>query len=295
MCIVRLVRSRQLLQQFLDGLLDFANCDHEVAAKAIAAGFSQREGETPAFWIHTSGSMILAWETLQKKCLGELLPKVYNDWDGVGELVSLPDFAAHRVVDKMVLACPTTTPRVKIAIVCPPTIYGPGRGPDNQRSMQAYEAARCVLERKQGFLPCAGKSIWHQVHVQDLSDLYLSLGEAAAEGGGKATWNQEGYYLAENGAFAWGDVFKSITAIAMKKGLIEKEGTPEEPPEELEKLTRAGHRMWATNSRGESLRGRNLLGWKPYRRSLLEELPDIVEGEARSLGLIQGHAAKVTQ
>jgi hypothetical protein len=28
--------------------------------------------------------------------------------------------------------------------------------------------------------------------VQDLSNVYLALGEAASEGGGKATWNNEG-------------------------------------------------------------------------------------------------------
>jgi hypothetical protein len=31
------------------------------------------------------------------------------------------------------------------------------------------------------------------------------------------------------------------------------------------------------------------------QRGIMEELLDIVEGEAKALGLIQGHAAKVTQ
>jgi len=220
---------------------------------------------------------------------------VYNDWDGVGELVTLPDQAAHRVVDKIVLATSANNSHIKTAIVCPPTIYGPGRGPDNQRSDQVYKGASCILQRKKGFMPGKGKNIWHQVHVQDLSELYLLLGEAAVSGGGKATWNEQGYYLAENGSFVWGDVFKQITKIAHKKGFIPSDECPGLEASELNSITPYGAPRWGTNSRGVSQRGKILLGWKPVQRGLMEELPDIVEGEAKALGLIQGHAVKVTQ
>ena len=145
------------------------------------------------------------------------------------------------------------------------------------------------------FMACDPFSVWHEVHVQDLSDLYLLLGEAAESGGGKATWNEEGYYLAENGSFFWGDIFRAMTRIAHSKGLITSKEAHSLPPDELQKLSPNGHYAWGTNSRGKALRGRTLLEWKPHRRSLVEELPDIVEGEAKALGLIQGHAAQVTQ
>jgi nucleoside-diphosphate-sugar epimerase len=232
---------------------------------------------------------------MDKQCYGEELPKVYNDWDGVGELVSQPDHAAHRVVDKIVLATPATNAHTKTVIVCPPTIYGPGRGPDNQRSKQVYDGAKCILEKKRGFMPGKGKNIWHEVHVQDLSELYLLLGEAAASGGGKATWNRQGYYLAENGSFAWGDVLRQMTKIVHKKGLIPSDECPSLGTSELNALSSHGALKWGTNSRGVSQRGKTLLGWKPVQRGLMEELPDIVEEEAKALGLIQGHAAKVTQ
>jgi nucleoside-diphosphate-sugar epimerase len=232
---------------------------------------------------------------MDKECYGEELPKVFNDLDGVGELVSQPDRAAHRVVDKIVLATSVSNPHIKTAIVCPPTIYGPGRGPDNQRSQQAYLGAKCILENKKGFMPGKGKNVWHEVHVQDLSELYLLLGEAAASGSGKATWNEQGYYLAENGSFAWGNVFSEMTKIAYKKGLIPTDECPGLEVGELKKLLPYGHLMWGTNSRGVSQRGKTLLGWKPVQRNLMGELPDIVEGEAKALGLIRGHAVKVTQ
>jgi len=79
--------------------IDFANCDHEASAKAIAKGLSART--EPSFWIHTSGTLILGCETMDKGCFGQLLPKVFDDWDGVGELTSQPDHVSspvHRIV-----------------------------------------------------------------------------------------------------------------------------------------------------------------------------------------------------
>jgi len=278
-----------------DIVYHFANCDHEASAEAITKGLAERKSETPAFWIHTSGTLLLGVETMQKGCYGDELPKVYDDWDKVDELINMPDEAAHRVVDKIVLAASANDPNIRTAIVCPPTIYGQGRGPDNQRSLQAYNFTQTILERKKGFLPGQGQNIWHQVHIEDLSDLYLLLGEAAASGGGKATWNDQGYYLAENGPFVWGDILKRITQLAHEKGLIPSSEAEPLAIDDLIKETKHGHLVWGTNSRGVSNRGKKLLGWKPHRRSLWGELPDIVDGEAKRLGLIQGHAAQVSQ
>ena len=230
---------------------------------------------------------------MEKEMYGEELPKVSNNWNGVNELINLPDPSPHGVVDKIVLKCSAENPQVKTAIVCPCTIYGPGRGPDNQRSVQVYEAAKNILLRKKGFVPENGKNAWHEIHVQDLSDLYLLLGEAAVEGVGKATWDKEGYYFAENGSFVCGDVFKELTRIAYQKGLIPFDEVENLPRAEYNKFFPYGHLSWATNSRGEALRGKKLLGWKPYRPGLEKELPNIVDGEAKALGLVEGQAAKV--
>ena len=86
-----------------------------------------------------------------------------------------------------------------------------------------------------------------------------------------------------------------MTRIAHQKGLITSKEAHSLAPDELDKLTPHGAFQWGTNSRGKAIRGRTLLGWMPHRRSLVDELPDIVEGEARALGLIEGHAAKATQ
>lgn len=275
-----------------DIVYNFANCDHEPSAQAIARGLQKRQTpKTAGFWIHTSGTGILAWETADKDAFGEELPKVYNDWEGVAEIMSIPDHSPHRNVDKIVIAAGSDT--VKTAIVCPPTIYGPGRGPDNQRSIQAYRAAAAMIQQKQGFVVGAGKNVWHQIHVHDLSDLYLLLGEAAVNGGPPATWNDQGYYLAENGEFVWGDILRAIAKDAHKKGYVTEAAVKNMPPQDVDAVIPFGKYLCGSNSRGVSIRGKRLLGWKPHRNSLLDEVPAIVDGEARDAGLLQGHAAKV--
>lgn len=238
----------------------------------------------------------MGWETTEKNAYGTELPRVYNDWDGIKEVTSIPDSASHRDVDKIVLRMSSTNPQaVKTAIVCPPCIYGPGRGPDHQRSIQVYEAANAILKRKRAFVPLKGENVWHEVHVHDLSDVFKLLGDAAAAGGGKATWNEDGYYFAEHGEFVWKDIFESIAKIAKQKGLIESDEALSLPAEELTKLHPAALNIWGSNARGEAIRATKLLGWKCRGQSLKATLPEVVEGEARALGLIESHAAKVTK
>lgn len=265
---------------------DFADCDHVASAKAIAKGIAQHTPDRPGYWIHTSGTGILTYEDFRNSTYGDLRTKEFNDWDGIDELTSLPDDALHRNVDKIVLEVgQNASDRVKTAIVCPPCIYGTGRGAGNRRSFQIYNLAKTVLQRKKGIQVGQGQNIWHQVHVQDLSDLYLRLGEEAASGGGKATWGKEGYYFAENGPFVWGEIQRAVAKVAIGKGLI-----PVLEPDVLdEKQTEAefkhGAYSWGTNSRGHAIRARKLLGWNPSLPAAIELIPLIVDEEAKALGL----------
>lgn len=150
-------------------------------------------------------SGILCWKDQETGILGEAPHQPpYNDLEGVAELTGLPDKAWHRGIDKAVLAAGSDS--VKTAIVCPPTIYGPGRGPGNIKSRQVYTMAEMAL--KNGQAPILGKGLteWDNVHVHDLSDLIVLLAEAAVkstEGKNKdidsELWNEKGYFLAENG------------------------------------------------------------------------------------------------
>ncbi|KAJ5712396.1 hypothetical protein N7493_008864 [Penicillium malachiteum] len=271
----------------VDIVFQIADCDHTGVARAIAKGAAHHTADRPCWVIHASGTASFIFEDMREKTCGIQRTKEYNDWDGLDELLNLPDDACHRDVEKIIIAAgQMDAERIKTAIVSPPTVYGPGRGVIKQTSIQAYFLARDVLKRKKGIIYGEGNNVWSQVHVQDLSDLFLLLGEAAAAGGGNATWGNEGYYLSEMGSYAWGDVSRAIAQVACEKGYIPTaEVTNLDDGELMGENLGYGQLMWGSNSRGTSIRARRLLEWTPTRPTLLEEIPGIVDGEAQSLGI----------
>ena len=231
---------------------------------------------------------------VERKTYGEAATKIYDDWDGIDEVTSLPDVALHRNVDKLVLAAGIENPQtVKTAIVCPPTIYGRGRGPGNQRSHQLPELARCTLEKKHGIQVGEGLTFWPNVHVADLSVAFLKLVEAATQGGGNATWGKDGYYFIENGEHVWGRIAKAVASAAHKQGYLPSDEVKTLSDDELNQLTPGGPMLWGANSRARAIRARKLLGWTPKEKTIEDDTPETVGIEAKRLGLVEGHAAKV--
>jgi hypothetical protein len=139
------------------GLDTADSSDHGGAATAISKGLAAgHTKEKPGFWIHISGTGILTWKDGETKTYGEPPSQPpYDDLENVSGLTGLPDSAFHRDVDKIVLE--SASDAVKTAIVCPPTIYGPGRGPVNKRSRQVYHLARITLELGQA--PQVGRGL----------------------------------------------------------------------------------------------------------------------------------------
>jgi nucleoside-diphosphate-sugar epimerase len=260
------------------------SADHAGAAIAIAKGLAAgHTKEKPGYWVHLSGTGILIWKDAETKTYGEPPSQpAYNDLEKVSELTSLPDSAPHRDVDKIVLAAGSDA--VKTAIIAPPTIYGPGRGPGNQRSIQVYALAAQGL--KEGQIPVAGRGLteWDNVHIHDLSDLYTLFLDAIVANDkslDKELWGTNGYFLAESGTHVWGEVSKQIAEAAFDQGYIK---TKELKTVHLSQVDGAGA-TWGLNSKGEAKRARKYLGWNPKGRTLKDEIPYIVTSEAALLGL----------
>lgn len=222
----------------------------------------------------------------------------YDDVERVSDLTSLPDSAFHRDIDKLVLAAGTKNPEaVKTAIVCPPTIYGPGRGPGNKRSRQVYNLVNIALKR--GKAPKLGKGLteWDNVHVHDLSKLFVLLAEAAVKFGSDFSdnaelWGERGYFLAENGHHVWGEVSQEVAQAGYKAGYLGSDEVEAMSVDDAKDAAGFEALSWGLNSKGYAKRARKYLGWRPEGKSLSEVIPDILELEARELGIEPGHAKK---
>ena len=139
--------------------------------------------------------------------------------------------------------------------------------------------AYCILARGKGFEVGAGKTYWNNVHVYDLSDAYRLLAEAAAAGGGKASWGKEGYYFTENGEHIWGKVSREITAKAHKMGLLKTDEVDSLDGDAVEELRPAGKFLWGANSRGTASRFRKELGWTPHGEAMSNTIEDLLKRE----------------
>ncbi|KAI8936749.1 hypothetical protein NX059_007136 [Plenodomus lindquistii] len=259
--------------------------DHEGAAKAIAKGLaSSHSKQSPGFWLHTGGTGILCWENMRDdKKLGEHSDKEYNDWTRVEDLTGLPSDAFHKNVDDIVLS--SGSEAVKTAILCPPTIYGRGRGPSHTRSRQAYVLAHLILTEK--FVPVIGqgKARWNNVHVSDLAELFVLLTEAALAGKTDAElWNEKGYYLVENGEHVWTELAQLMGKKATELGLVEKK-LEERPLDKDKAVEVAGFEAvsWGFNSRGKAERANKLVGWTPKGASIEDTVEEILRDEAGRL------------
>ncbi|KAK2733303.1 hypothetical protein CKAH01_08437 [Colletotrichum kahawae] len=200
------------------------SADDVPSAQAIAKGLAEgHTPEKPGFWLHVSGTGILQRYDQKHERYGEApIPEQdYHDIRDIDRLLSLPDEATHRNVDKIVLA--TNSPAVRTAIVSPPTIYGQGRGPVNQRSIQVPALAKATLEK--GFAPiiAPGKTEWNNVHVHDLSAFFVTLADATQDASKNAdpeVFGPRAYYFVESGSHVWSEVARWIAEEAYKQGFL---------------------------------------------------------------------------
>jgi nucleoside-diphosphate-sugar epimerase len=145
----------------------------------------------PSFLIHLSGTGIVAdWQ--DQTYLGKLNPKVWSDIDDIDNITSLPDQALHRNVDKIIQEAATANgEKLKTAIVCPPDIYGPGKGPGKTQSVYVPVFLNEIKQVGAAFYAGEGTNTKSWVHIEDLMTVYLKLVEAAVAGGGGGDWGRE--------------------------------------------------------------------------------------------------------
>lgn len=257
------------------------SADHAPSAEAISKGVTS--ADHPIHYIHLSGTGILQWYDLTNSRYGQppIPSEAYDDIASLPRLITLPDAALHRDVDKIVLATNHASPgECLTAIVAPPTIYGAGRGPVNTVSQQLPKLARFILEH--GFAPVVGPpggTEWDNTHISDVSRLFLALVEVAA--GDKKVEDKtqvfggQAYFFCDNGKpHVWGDVAVKLAEKAVELGLLKEVVRKEVGIKDVPDPS------WGMNSKGTASRAKKYLGWKPEGPGLEGEYEDIVREAA---------------
>ncbi|KAH8819898.1 hypothetical protein F5884DRAFT_718613 [Xylogone sp. PMI_703] len=276
-----------------DIVCNFAHATHEPSAQAMARGLARRQAPGLGFLIHTMGSGTMIYDDVVNNRYGQSTAKVFNDLEGLQEVLAVPDFAHARGAENAVRAIGIEAPeRVRTAVVSTGSAYGLGRGIVKYRATAIHQLVKCTLHRGHALKVGEGKAAWRHVHVQDLSDLYLKLVEHAAAGGnetedGPAVWGgSDGFYFAENGEHVWGEFARSVLDEAKSRGLVTATEIVSISPEEAASLGKLAQFFWGCNARVEGRRAKQVLGWRPSGVPLQKELKTIVTAEAISLGLL---------
>ena len=132
------------------------------------------------------------------------------------------------------------------------------------------------------YIPVVGKgqARWNNLHVYDLSNLFLLLAEAAvAQRQDNELWGSRGYFIVESGEHLWTDIAERIAHHAEQKGFASNLQKAELSKDAA--FEQAGFQAvsWGLNSRAKAVRAGRTLGWKPTAPSLEDTLPEIVQQE----------------
>ena len=158
---------------------------------SITGGVLTRE----AHWIQIGGASALAAPEIAQGRYGERSQETYDDVKDVDKVKEIIKSDSKRVVEATLMS---QRAGVRTTLLIVPLIYGKGRGPINQRSMQAPDIAKCIIELGHGFRLQAARNTWSNIHIHDLSDQIVTLTEAAIEQR-PGLWNEDGIYCPENG------------------------------------------------------------------------------------------------
>ncbi|MFF3489041.1 NAD-dependent epimerase/dehydratase family protein [Streptomyces sp. NPDC002701] len=233
-----------------DAVVNAADSDHHGAVETFVAALAG----TGKPLIHTSGSSIVGVGTD-----GEASATVYDE-DILDERSAWePDHPVRRArvaVDRLVLAA--AEQNVRSAVLCNSLIYGHGRGQARDSVLIAAlvnQARVGGVVRRVG----AGRNVWSNVHIDDVTDLYLLALEKTPAGT---------FYFVENGE----ESLAAMTdAIAATLGLPDPCPWDPDSPDNLWHPEFARHAL-GSNSRVRTTRTHSLLGWRPRHHSITDWL-----------------------
>mgnify|MGYP001048836643 CR=1 FL=1 len=176
--------------------------------------------DTSIVWIQISGASLLSGLEIASKTYGQPGSKIYNDLQGVSEVRDIIAASPKRAVDHTIRNLTSSQPHIRTAIVYGPLIYGKGRGPINQRSIQIPDLAKAILQYGHGIHVGRGLNAWNSIHITDLTRLIVRLVIEASRPINPLLWNENGIFFAESGKMVSKTSFLSSSAFIKAFSLL---------------------------------------------------------------------------
>ncbi|KAJ5201137.1 hypothetical protein N7449_005940 [Penicillium cf. viridicatum] len=257
-----------------------ASNKHLESVKAIGRGLAGRQN---AYYIQVTGASVLAGPEVDKDLYGEPSDQIIDDLDNAADLRDIiRAYKDRRVVDNYILDLGSGGP--KTAIIFPPIIFGAGKGPVNQRSIQVPSLARAALLQRVGLYLGRGLSRWGIVHISELADLFVKLVEHAVNATSGAIWNENGLFFVEKGFESFKDIALVIAKEAHSLGYIDSPDSVKSMNlDEANVVIPHGSVFLGTNGQGQASRARKLLGWQPDGESFQDTVRETIIAEAAQL------------
>ncbi|EPS42962.1 hypothetical protein H072_3082 [Dactylellina haptotyla CBS 200.50] len=261
-----------------------ASSDHLESVQAILAGLGSQSRKT--YYVHTTGVFHFFTENVE---LDTPTEKVWSDIDDLKALHDLPVGQPHGPIDKLVLSRGGYE-NVNVAMVDPPAVYGKGTGPLKNRGTLLPILAKASLLSGKAVKLGKGSPTWSAVHVEILGEIFTWLFEQASMGGGKADWNEKGWYMAENDTYNWSELAESLGKIGQAKGYFESAEVESITLDQAKEILKGD---WVANIlpltlgaavriKADRLKSLGLTFDKPSCVATLDELLDL---EAATLGI----------
>ena len=228
-----------------DVTVNAANAGHRAAAAAMLKALTG----TGKIFLHTDGSSIVG-----TRSRGELVEKVFDEDT---PFTPTPQRASRVEIDKMVRNA--AGDGVRSVVIAPSLIYGLGHGLNSQ-SIQVPWLIQVAKKFGVAKHIGPGENRWANVHIDDLTALYVLAIEKAPAGV---------FYYAENGENSMREVCEAISRMLGQGGRTESISVEQAATEWGEG---PANDTIGSNSRVRAKRARGELNWRPKARSLIEEI-----------------------
>ncbi|WVQ80908.1 hypothetical protein IAT38_003015 [Cryptococcus sp. DSM 104549] len=234
----------------------------DASIQAMVDGLEKRAGKggVKPVLLQTSGTGSIMYGAGGEKGTDTWKDSDHERWE------ALPQTAFFHSGDS-IIAKAAERGTISAYIVMSPTVYGQGTGLGNKLSLQIPAYVRYAKRTGQAAYIGKGENVWGNVHVQDLSDLYLlllsySLSNPLSTAAAPASHGWSNLIYAGLNTHSWGPIITLIGDLLYARGDVKVPGA--------KSIEEGDLYMFGTNSFMEVSEKAKALGWGQKQPGLEE-------------------------